>query len=571
VKYVSAEDLLRLYTTTTIKTYTLLDSDKDGVPNIADNCPEKANPDQKDGDWRCNGVTDINGNCKNKVNDGFGDACDNCATAFNPDQNDSDGDGAGDACDNCPSVKSTNTNDSDGDGLGDACDNCPNAPNTKSGGTCIGEFDKSKKGLPCLKDADCGKDECDNSQYDWDGDGVGEACDNCPDKPNGPKRGTCMTGEIIGKTCNASIDCGNDGYCIKSQMESDGTWISPPGKTPQDKPKPKFSPDPDGFGDACDNCPNINNPYQNDTDGDKVGDLCDNCPTVRNPSQTDSNNNKIGDACDPCPLGTKDTDGDGIQDECDSCLLDKANTCNLCQKATSGQLPASFDWRHMDGKNYITTVKDQAACGSCYAQSSVGAVEAKHNIEAKSQSPNFDLAQQYFVSPCFSGVGSCLGGWHTEVFKRIKTDGVFDEACMPYNSTNCVHEVADPNDWTKTVLECSSVCSSGGGCANPATCSKCYDWGSRLWKISDYKQSTSTVTAVKKSLICNGPQSVCSPNWWHCILLVGWDDGKGSWIIKNSWGTGYGDNGYGYIPYTGHDYSEIINDAWYPEGVAKKQ
>ena len=56
--------------------------------------------------------------------------------------------------------------------------------------------------------------------------------------------------------------------------------------------------DRDGIMDGEDNCPDIDNPTQNDTDGDKIGDLCDNCPNVANPDQSDIDSNGIGDACE---------------------------------------------------------------------------------------------------------------------------------------------------------------------------------------------------------------------------------------------------------------------------------
>ena len=87
--------------------------------------------------------------------------------------------------------------------------------------------------------------------------------------------------------------------------------------------------DGDGWGDACDNCPNDPNPDQADSDGDGVGDACDNCPDDYNPDQADGDNyypDGVGDVCDNCPTvynpDQADTDGDTFADACDNCPED---------------------------------------------------------------------------------------------------------------------------------------------------------------------------------------------------------------------------------------------------------
>lgn len=87
----------------------LRDSDGDGKPDIEDNCPLVANPDQLDSDG-----------------DNRGDACDAVCSATDVD---TDADGTPDSCDLCPAFPTMRQHDEDRDGLGDECDNCPATAN----------------------------------------------------------------------------------------------------------------------------------------------------------------------------------------------------------------------------------------------------------------------------------------------------------------------------------------------------------------------------------------------------------------------------------------------------------
>lgn len=212
------------------------DLDGDGILNVNDNCPCKANPDQLDTDG-----------------DGIGDACDNCPRIFNHNQSDIDKDGVGDVCDNCPKHYNPLQTDSDGDLVGDSCDNCRTVFNPNQSdidGDYIGDVcdpDMDNDGLP------------NNVDPDIDGDGILNAVDNCPYYPN-PNQ----------------LDSDHDGVgdaCDNCPMTYN------PAQTDTDH---------DGLGDDCDP----------DMDNDGVPNVIDNCPKVVNPDQMDANCNGIGDACE---------------------------------------------------------------------------------------------------------------------------------------------------------------------------------------------------------------------------------------------------------------------------------
>jgi len=262
---------------------------------------------------------------------------------------------------------------------------------------------------------------------------------------------------------------------------------------------------------------------------------------------------------------------DGIQNQ-DEEYVDCGGPCTIpCDLSlfciASLPLPSKFDWRNWKGENWLTSVKAQGSCGSCWAFAAVGGVEAKNYIEKDNPPPSsswqLNLGEQHLVSSCFDG-GSCNGGWPHQALRYIRDNEIYVESCYPYQEEN---------------TECYYTCE---GLSN------------KLWTIDDYFRfgdDDNTINEVKRALLCSGPLVSGTDDWsddaGHAIVIVGWDDESdvcldnygedGCWIIKNSWGEANGllnggvwhIDGYGYIPYTDHQCSNIIEYTYYATGIHK--
>jgi hypothetical protein len=194
--------------------------------------------------------------------------------------------------------------------------------------------------------------------------------------------------------------------------------------------------------------------------------------------------------------------------------------------------PAYLDWRDYEGQNYVTPVKDQASCGSCWAFGGVGALESRLAIEAGVADPTLDLSEQYLVS-CATNNG-CNGYSIEGTLSFLQSDGALDEVCMPYEASDAV--------------PCSDHCS---------------DAQFRTWYAQSWAGTGGTVEGMKAALM-QGPivvgfivyqdfnsytSGVYEHVWGdvsggHAVTLVGWDDSLSCWICKNSWGGSWGEQGY---------------------------
>lgn len=193
-------------------------------------------------------------------------------------------------------------------------------------------------------------------------------------------------------------------------------------------------------------------------------------------------------------------------------------------------LPAVLDWRSHNG-NWITSVKDQGSCGSCWAFATTALLEAMVKIN-KNWSQDIDLSEQMLLS-C-SHAGNCdSGGYEYKAAEYIETTGIPNESCYPYTATD-------------------------------APCNPCAGWASRVVRITSWDWVSASSDGIEIALQ-DGPltswmavysdfyhyrSGVYQPTagstyqGGHFVVIVGYNHAGRYWICKNSWGADWGESGF---------------------------
>jgi len=207
--------------------------------------------------------------------------------------------------------------------------------------------------------------------------------------------------------------------------------------------------------------------------------------------------------------------------------------------------PDAHDWKDM-----MNDVKNQGQCGSCWAFGAVGAVEGQYAIAGQS---GIIMAEQMLID---CGMGDCNGGWADRAFDTIKTQG---GCCLeddyPYTAHN------------------------GHGCK--------VDQCTEQYPIAGYHSYNVKNIGIEKfaeSIYNNGPHTVyvyansnfqryhsgifddpsCSQSSYnHAVINVGYDKSEGYWTIRNSWASGWGENGHIRM-IMGKNTCNIEHYAWVP-------
>jgi len=183
------------------------------------------------------------------------------------------------------------------------------------------------------------------------------------------------------------------------------------------------------------------------------------------------------------------------------------------------------DWR-----KYCPPIRDQGACGSCTAFGTIGVIETVLRKLGK----EVDLSEAHLF---FCGGGSCQFGASLYDILDQAENGICTEKCWPYE-------------------------------ARQQRCIPCWRWRKGAYRIRTWKKLMDeeeikevlkrkplvSVMAVYQSFL-HYRRGIYHPLkndpfvGFHCIAVVGYDDEKQAWLIRNSWGEEWGMNGYAWVKY----------------------
>ena len=222
-------------------------------------------------------------------------------------------------------------------------------------------------------------------------------------------------------------------------------------------------------------------------------------------------------------------------------------------------LPAAWDWRNVNGVNYVTYTRNQHIpqyCGGCWAHGPTSSLSDRLNILRNNAWPRVVLSPQVVIN-CHAG-GSCNGGNPGGVYELGHELGIPDDSCQNYEAKN-------PAKFNCTGMNVCKNCEPP--VSPPGKCWAVANYTS--YRVSEFGSVAGAIN-MKMEIYQRGPigcgiqatakfenytsgiyqEYIMWPSINHEIAVVGWgvaNDGTEYWIGRNSWGSYWGDQGFFYM------------------------
>ena len=216
-------------------------------------------------------------------------------------------------------------------------------------------------------------------------------------------------------------------------------------------------------------------------------------------------------------------------------------------------LPTRFDWRNHNGHTFIGPVRNQGYCGSCYAFGAAAAAEGTYNVAMNRFDGNCIDLSESFIMWCLGSLPEynfhffgCDGADYDYMeLQALVQYGIVRESDYPYSTNfngNCTH-------WNDPIIKFSQWYRVPCGDID-AIKTAIMTFG-----VVDAAVMVTSAFEAYYSGVYQDSNTTCyaSPCYYtptnHAIALVGWDDSEGAFILRNSWGSSWGENGYMKIKY----------------------
>eukprot|EP01027_Heterolobosea_sp_BB2_P018650 GEZU01026242.1.p1 GENE.GEZU01026242.1~~GEZU01026242.1.p1 ORF type:complete len:461 (-),score=134.83 GEZU01026242.1:970-2352(-) len=230
-------------------------------------------------------------------------------------------------------------------------------------------------------------------------------------------------------------------------------------------------------------------------------------------------------------------------------VLPKKNKAAKTTQRVNLALPESFDWRNVNGVNYVSPIRDQGICGSCYAFGTLAMLEARTRIMTNN-TDQVILSTQNVVS-CSEYSQACDGGFPYLVGKFGEDFGLVEESCFPYTSgisgQNGECSARCQNPTYRYVTDYKYIGGYYGACTEQNMMEEIYANGPiavsfEVYPDFKYYKSGIYTHVTELDAATFNPFQITN----HVVSVVGWgvENGTKYWIVKNSWGTNWGENGF---------------------------